>query len=319
MNTLRLGLCCAFRDRPIKFSNTTAAAIGRLSRRDALDKLGRLCRANAEALLAALEYCAAHGIGCFRINSQILPLKTHPQYGYTLDELPDAEQIVDRFRACGAFAAAYNLRTCFHPDQFVVLNSPREEVVAASLAELEYQADVAEWVGADVLNIHGGGAYGDKRAALALFARNVERLSPRARMRLTIENDDRIFSPADLLPLCRDTGIPLVYDAHHHRCHPDEWEIEEATQHALATWTREPLFHLSSPLEGWQGPHPERHHDYIDASDFPACWRDKRLTVEVEAKAKELAVLRLRDDLASTASTSNAAIKQRAASSRTRR
>jgi len=319
LSTLRLGLCCTFSEQPIKFSRTTATAISRLSRLEALDKLSRLCRANVDALLAALEYCAAHGIGCFRINSQILPLKTHPQFGYAIDDLTDAAQIVDRFRACGAFAAAHNLRTCFHPDQFVVLNSPRNEVVDASLAELEYQAEVAEWVGADVLNIHGGGANGDKPAALALFARNVERLSPRARTRLTIENDDRIYSPIELLPLCRDTDIPLVYDAHHHRCHRDELEIEDATLQALDTWKREPLFHLSSPIEGWHGPHPERHHDYIDVSDFPACWRDKRLTVEVEAKAKELAVLRLRDDLARTAATGDATVNSSAASSRTRR
>jgi UV DNA damage endonuclease len=74
--------------------------------------------------------------------------------------------------------------------------------------------------------------------------------------------------------------------------------VEEATSAARATWNREPLFHLSSPLDGWQGPKPERHHDYIDARDFPAVWRGWALTVEVEAKAKELAVARLRQELA---------------------
>ena len=83
---IRLGLCCIFRDQPIKFFNTTAAAAARLSRADALAKVGRLCMANAEALLAALRFCAQNEIGCFRINSQILPLKTHPQHGYTIEE-----------------------------------------------------------------------------------------------------------------------------------------------------------------------------------------------------------------------------------------
>lgn len=291
---IRLGLCCAFRDQPIKFVTTTATSIGRMKRPEALAKLSRLCLANADALLAALQYCAAHEIGCFRINSQILPIKTHPESGYEITELPEHQQIVARFQACGEYARTHGLRTCFHPDQFVVLNSPRADVVTRSIRELEYQAEVAEWVGADVINIHGGGAYGDKPQSLANFARTVDQLSRRIRDRLTVENDDKIFTPADLLPWCQRLGVPLVYDVHHHRCLPDGLTVEEATTQALATWNREPLFHISSPLEGWQGPQPERHHDFIEASDFPACWRRHRqLTVEVEAKAKELAVERL--------------------------
>ena len=86
-------------------------------------------------------------------------------------------QIVAQFRKCEVFAKSTGLRTCFHPDQFVVLNSPRPDVVAPSIAELEYQAEVARWIGADVVNIHGGGAYGDKQTALRTFAKNLARLS----------------------------------------------------------------------------------------------------------------------------------------------
>lgn len=291
---IRLGLCCIFRDQPIKFRNTTAAALSRLPRSDGLARLAVLCRANADALLAALRYCADNGIGCFRINSRILPLKTHPKLGYALSELPETDRIIGRFKECGEFAREAGLRTCFHPDQFVVLNSPRPDVVEASIRELEYQAEVAEWIGADVLNIHAGGSYGDKPSALAAFARNVERLSARVRSRLTVENDDTTYTPADLLPLCQSSRIPLVYDVHHHRCLPDGLDVEEATRCAIATWDREPMFHISSPIEGWQGPRPERHHDYIDPADFPDSWRSLDLTVEVEAKAKERAVLELK-------------------------
>jgi UV DNA damage endonuclease len=290
---IRFGLCCIFRDQPIKFVHTMATAVGRMDRADALKKLNLLGLANAAALRAALGFCATNGIGCFRINSQILPLKTHPEQGYTMADLPEGEEIVRRFRECGAFAREHNLRTCFHPDQFVVLSSPRAEVVAASIRELEYQAEVAEWVGADVVNVHGGGAYGDKPKALDAFARNLQRLSPRVRSRLTVENDDRTYTPADLLPLCRAEGLPLVYDVHHHRCHGDGLTEAEATEAALGTWPREPLFHLSSPLAGWDGPKPERHHDFIDVHDVPEPWLGRDLTVEVEAKAKEVAVLQL--------------------------
>ena len=294
---IRLGLCCVFRDQPIKFGVATAAVLSRKERADGLAKLSALGLANAAALRAALEFCAGSGIGCFRVNSQVLPLKTHPLAGYGMDDLPGGDLIVERFRECGAFARSHGLRTCFHPDQFVVLNSRRPEVVDASLRELEYQAEVAEWIGADVINVHGGGAFGDKPQALADFARNLDRLSPRARSRLTVENDDRTYTPAELLPVCQSAGIPLVYDVHHHRCNPDGLSAEEATAHALATWDREPLFHVSSPIAGWDGPRPERHHDFIDPADFPACWLGLDATVEVEAKAKEVAVLRLRDDL----------------------
>jgi UV DNA damage endonuclease len=294
---IRLGLCCIFRDQPIKFSTTTATAIGRMNRPDALAKLSGLCLANADSLLVALKFCADHGIGCFRVNSQILPLKTHPTCGYSITDLPDGNEIIRRFKQCGKFVKKHKLRTCFHPDQFVVLNSPRPDVVDNSVAELEYQAGVAEWIGADVINIHGGGGYGDKAKALADFAKNLDRLSSKARRRLTVENDDRVFTPADLLPICKANGIPLVYDVHHHRCNPDGLTVEQATRQALATWDREPLFHLSSPLQGWDGPNRERHHDFIDVNDLPDCWRRKTITVEVEAKAKELAVEKLRNEL----------------------
>lgn len=296
-NSLRLGLCCLFAAEPVRFRTTTVTSLLRLTKPERLQKLSAICLANANALMEALQFCNHNGIGSFRVNSQILPAKTHPQAGYSISNLPDGSLIEATFRACGQYASENGLRTVFHPDQFVVLNSPREDVVDNSVNELEYQAEVAEWIHADVINIHGGGGYGNKPESLARFSRNLERLSDRARTRLTVENDDRIFAPADLLPLCRSTGVPLVYDVHHHRCLPDEWSIEEATQMAQTTWNREPLFHISSPANGWQGNNRSKHHEYIDVADFPGCWSDLKITVEVEAKAKELAVARLRDEL----------------------
>ena len=202
----------------------------------ALTKLSGLCLTNAEALQAALQFCADNGIGCFRINSQILPVKTHVECGYDVSDLPEGGEIIRRFKACGQFAKDHDIRTSFHPDQFVVLNSPRPDVVDRSIEELEYQSLVAEWVGADVVNIHGGGAYGNKTDALDRLARNLNRLSERTRKRLTLENDDTTYTPSDLLPLCRSEGVPLVYDVHHHRCNQDELTVEEATTEAVATW-----------------------------------------------------------------------------------
>lgn len=294
----RLGLCCAFAEQPIAFRTAPAAAMSRLSRSGALDRLAEIAAHNAAALAASLRFCDAHGIGSFRIGSGVLPLRTHPKAGYVPSLLPNGRKVIRAFRDCGAFAGDRNLRTLFHPDQFVVLNSPDPAVVESSVGELEHLAEVADWTHADVLIVHGGGGYNHKSAALERFAATVARLPQGVRSRLAVENDERVFTPAELLPLCERTGLPFVYDVHHHRCHPDGLTVEEATAASIATWRgREPLFHISSPLEGWSGPKPARHHDYIDPADFPAGWRELPVTIEVEAKAKELAVLRLRDEL----------------------
>jgi UV DNA damage endonuclease len=170
-------------------------------------------------------------------------------------------------------------------------------VLQRSIADLIYQSEVAGWVNADVINIHGGGAYGNKSASLQHLRKCIEKLPEMVRSRLTLENDDRVYTPEDLLPVCRDMDIPLVYDVHHHRCLPDGYSVEAITKLAIGTWKREPLFHLSSPRDGWESGNPRNHHDYIDANDFPLCWMNFDITVEVEAKAKEMAVLKLKQDL----------------------
>ena len=43
---------------------------------------------------------------------------------------------------------------------------------------------------------------------------------------------------------------------------------------------------------------PERHHEFIRFSDFPTEWLGWPLTVEVEARGKEVAIARLRAALA---------------------
>ena len=294
---LRLGLCCQFAAEPIQFRTTTATSLLRMPAPERLRKLSDLCLRNAQALWKAVHYCSDQNIGSFRVASSILPVKTHPEVGYRVDELPAAADIVEQFQRCGEAATKLGIRLVFHPDQFVVLNSPRPEVVANAVKDITYHAELCDWLGADVINIHGGGAYGDKQSALALLERNLDLLPDPVRRRLTLENDDKVYTPEDLLPICRRTGVPMVYDVHHHRCLPDGLSVDEATDAACATWDREPLLHISSPLAGWDGPQPHRHHDYIDVRDVPDCWRSSALTVEVEAKAKELAVLKLRDEL----------------------
>ncbi|HET8834286.1 MAG TPA: UV DNA damage repair endonuclease UvsE [Gemmatimonadales bacterium] len=299
---IRWGLCCQFLDAPIRFRSATHRYVSTLTPKARREYLGAIARDNAAALMAAVHHCRALGIGAFRINSQVLPLGTHPVSGYGLDRIDRTGEARRTFLEAAALAKQLDVRLSFHPDQFVVLNSEREAVVESSLREVEFQAEIAELVGADVIVLHGGGAAGGKEAALARLTRAVERLSGRVRGRLAIENDDRMFAPADLLPVCARLGIPLVYDVHHHRCNGDGLSEREATTRAVATWGhREPYFHISSPRAGWQGDAPRPHADYIDPSDLPQGWMRIDVTVDVEAKAKERAVLALMAQLSEMA------------------
>jgi UV DNA damage endonuclease len=295
---IRWGLCCQFLDAPIKYRTATHRYVATLSPAARRDYLTAIAANNAAALADSVRQCRALGIGAFRINSQVLPLGTHPVSGYGLDQLDRDGAIRRTFLEAGALARELGVRLSFHPDQFVVLNSEREAVVESSLTELEFQAEIAELVGADVIVLHGGGAAGGVPAALARLGRAVDRLSARARSRLALENDDRQFAPADLLPFCAAHALPVVYDVHHHRCKPDDLTVAEATAEAAASWgAREPYFHISSPRDGWSARDPRPHADYIDPADLPREWLGLDLTVDVEAKAKERAVVKAMRDL----------------------
>ncbi|HEX5962157.1 MAG TPA: UV DNA damage repair endonuclease UvsE [Gemmatimonadales bacterium] len=292
---IRWGLCCQFLDSPITFRTATHGYAGGLEPETRRGYLAEIAAHNADALAAAIERCHEIGIGAFRINSQVLPLATHPITGYNLEQLDPSGAIAGAFEWAGALARAYDVRLSLHPDQFVVLNSERELVVRSAVQELELQARIAELVGADVIVLHGGGAAGGVQAAVERLERGLELLSPRVRERLAFENDDRCFTPRTLLPLCQRSGVPLVYDVHHHRCLPDGLSEVEATELSFASWgDREPYAHLSSPKGGWEAPNVRAHADYIDPNDFPVIWRDRTLTIDVEAKAKERAVLAIK-------------------------
>ena len=163
---IRLGLCCKFLKEPIRFYTTTARYVSGLKPENRDCKISELCLANAHSLLSTIDCCRENKIGAFRVNSRILPLKTHPDFGYDINSLPRAKEIKSVFMMCGRRAGEYGIRLTFHPDQFVLLSSPDKNITRKSIEELEYQAEVGEWVVADVVNIHGGGGYGDKKSAL---------------------------------------------------------------------------------------------------------------------------------------------------------
>lgn len=296
---LRLGLCCLFKQSPIHFRSTTATYVKKLERSAQLERISQLCLANAHSLVAAVEEVHRLGIGAFRVSSPLFPLYTHPEVGYRIEDLPDGEEIIETLASVKKRKEKYRLRLSFHPDQFTLLSSPRPEVTSAALRDLDYQAMLATLIGADTINIHGGGVYGDKVSALVRLVEQVSALPEPIRSRLTLENDDCSYTVKDLLPVCEKLSIPLVYDVHHHRCNPDGLSIAEATAECIKTWQhvgREAYFHISSPREGWHGK-PRPHADFIDQDDFPSEWLELNATIDVEAKAKELAVLKMCQDL----------------------
>lgn len=295
-STPRWGLCCQFLDSPVRFKQATHRFSATLGEKESRAYLSRIVLFNAQALVDAIERCAALGIHAFRITSQFMPLATHPVSGYSPESLPGWPDIEKKLLEASARSRANDVRLSFHPDQFVVLNSETERVVEASIIEMEHQAIVAGLVGAQALTLHGGGMAGGVSAAIERLERGIDRLSRNARALLALENDDRSFSPAALLPFCERSGIPFVYDVHHHRCKPDDVSIAEATSRCIESWgKREPWMHISSPRLGWQSSNPRLHADFIDPEDVPPEWLGKTMTIDVEAKEKERAVLAITD------------------------
>jgi UV DNA damage endonuclease len=297
---VRLGLCCKFKEQDIVFKTTTVSYLLKIDSKgqDFKKYVKDIIAFNIKSLDQAIAYCDLHEIGCFRICSDFFPAITHEQTKYCLEELEDYPILLEGLKICKKKALEKNIRFTMHPGQFTLLSSPNDEVTKKSIEDLNYHAHLADLVGADVINIHLGGAYGDKKSALERVEKNFHKLKGEVRSKLTFENDDKIYSAEEVIKVCKKLKVPFVYDVHHHRCLKDKMSIEEATEHALVSWNKEPLFHISSPIEGYDGKAPNRHHDFININDFPPFWKNiDPLTVEVEAKAKELAVLKLQKEL----------------------
>jgi len=193
---------------------------------------------NLACLRRILEYNVEHGLLFFRLTSDLVPFASHPINQYNWQE-----HFKMTFRSLGDYIKSHNLRISMHPDQFVVLNSPNEKTVQQSIAELEYQAGILDLMDLDTtakLQVHGGGAYGDKPAAIERFAQVYHtRLPDAVKARLCVENDDRTYTLQDCLQLHELTGMPVIFDNLHHACVNQGEPMREAVQLAAATWQRE--------------------------------------------------------------------------------
>src|SRR5215210_7219011 len=207
-------------------------------------------RESLARLEAILRYCDRHDIRMYRMPTALAPYASHP-------ELPQfhsqVEECAEQLAAVGALARELDIRLSTHPGQYTVLNSEREDVRDAAVAELEVQGALLDAMGLPaeaVVIVHVGGAAGGTEAAADRFAAGFELLSERARSRLVIENDDRTFSLAEVLPLADRIGRPVVWDLLHHRCNDPQGSSDvEALELALGTWPAAvvPKGHYSSP------------------------------------------------------------------------
>jgi UV DNA damage endonuclease len=277
-------------------------------------------RHSLAALERVLDYCERHAIRMYRFTAALAPYATHPDLAQFHGQVDECRA---ELAAIGRRARAAGIRLSSHPGQYIVLNSEDPGVRAAAARDVELQADLLDAMGAGpeaVSVLHVGGASGGVEAGLDRFEAGLDTLSPRARARVVIENDDRSFALGHVLALHERTGLRVVWDILHHHCHdPDGIPDREALELALATWPAgvTPKIHYSTPKTAmeerkrrsgrrvertWVLPQLRAHADVIDPIAFEHFVRSTaaglRFDVMLEAKAKDLALLRLRAQLA---------------------
>lgn len=263
-------------------------------------------------------YLGAARIGMYRMSSDLAPYITHPDLAQFHGQVAEcAAELAE----AGALARRLGLRLSFHPSQHVVLNSPDEALVAKSAADLAVQSGILDGMALGpeaVVVTHLGGIYGEREVARDRFAQNYARLPEAARRRLVLEHDDTRFGVADILWVHQRTGIRLVFDNLHHRLNnPDGCSPREALAACLATWPADvrPKVHFSTPRTEWlveaggpeDAPQVRRtrwayHADYVNPFEFIDFLRQaeglRAFDVMLEVRAKDLALMQLRADLA---------------------
>jgi UV DNA damage endonuclease len=251
---------------------------------------------NAKDLIKILKWNVEHNIFLFRMSSDIFPWASE----YTIEDLPDFKAISYHLKRAGDYATENGIRITTHPGPFVVLTSPKENVVKNAITDLEVHGKIFDLMGLsqtpyNKINIHCNGVYGDKKSAMDRFIQNYKRLSPSVQTRLTVENDDKasMYSVTDLMYIHNEINIPIVFDFHHFLFNTGGQTEEEALKLAVSTWPNgiKPIIHYSeskSLHENNDKLKPQAHSDYIH--NLPNTYGFGVDTM-VEAKAKELAIL----------------------------
>ena len=257
---------------------------------------------NLRCLEEIIRWNARHGLLFLRITSDLVPLASHPA-----NRFPWPEEFASRFASIGRLIRDVGMRISMHPGQYTLLNSPRPEVVEAAQADLRYHARVLDLLVLDAtakIQIHVGGAYGDKEQALDRFTGAVDRLEPGVRSRLAVENDERLYSFSDVATVHARTRLPIVFDVFHHTLNPDGLRLGEALEAQARTWASAdglPIVDYSSPLPGSRRGSHAHALDEEDFGRFLETSRPHDFDLMLEVKDKETSALRAldlaRDDL----------------------
>ncbi len=169
---------------------------------------------NLSCLEKILAYNVHHSMLFFRITSDLVPFASHP-----VCTIPWQDEFAGVFEKTGEYIRQHGFRISLHPDQFVLLNAPDKGVFQRSIDDLVYQVQLLDLMGLDnsaKVQVHVGGAYGDKPAAIDRFVKQYDLLDTAIRDRLVIENDERLYTLNDCLAIHERTGIPVIADTFHH-------------------------------------------------------------------------------------------------------
>ena len=279
---------------------TNRSMIKRTFTEKGLPYASELTLQNCKDLLTILKWNKSNGFDFFRMSSDIIPWASE----YDICDLPDYDDIKKVLRECGDYVMNNNIRVTTHPGPFNVLTSPHPHVVENCIKDLSIHGEVFDMMGLsrtpfNKINIHIGGVYGDKDSAMKRFCENFERLPNSVKSRLTVENDDKasMYSVQDLYDgVFKVIGIPIVFDYHHHRFNDGGLSEQQALELAMSTWGNiVPVVHYSESRSKEQldeSIRPQAHSDYV--YDYIDTY-GHRVDIMVEAKAKELAVLKYRE------------------------
>jgi len=251
---------------------------------------------NLKDTLDLLKYNIKNDIYVYRLSSDSFPWMSE----YRFQDLPNFGYIQSLLVKVGNFIKENGIRVSYHPGPFNVLASENQSVVIKTIDELNKHAELMDLMGLDKthyypINIHINTTKPTREEAAQRFVENFELLSDSCKSRLTLENDDspNQYSVKILHDLVyTKVGIPIVFDQHHFNYGPQDQTMEEALKLAHSTWNVKPMTHMSSPktLEDTSGKNTA-HADYIyeEIKTYGL-----EFDTEIEAKAKDLAVIKYR-------------------------
>lgn len=295
----RVGYACINMTLSAKGTMTNRDAIKRTFEAKGLPHISKLALANVTDLEKIVRWNEENGFKFYRISSGLFPWMTE----YNFEDLPDWEDIKVVLRRIGEYTTKVGQRMEFHPSHFTILASPNPNTVEKSIKDLEQHSRIFDEMGLtpshwNCLNIHVGGAYGDKAEATKRWCENFERLSNNCKKRAVVENDDKanMYSVADLYEMIhKNTGVPITFDIFHHGFCTGGLSNFEAANLAASTWKDAPLvIHWSSSMKMYENAESKSvaHADYIydqfndwDTGGWFMC----------ESKAKELSILEYRE------------------------